>query len=147
MSEQQMMDTVRSFLKSIEGGEVNKSLSFLTDDVVWIVPQGTFKGSAEVQRYLTWIKQTTKDYEARETGIGILVQGNTVIIEHNLAGTYNGKRWEIPAMCIYEFRSGEKIQELRTFYDSLAQAQQAVKGFIPRWAINKVVKATRKGLQ
>jgi len=141
-----MKTAIRGFLKSIIEGDVTKSLSFLTQDVVWLAPQGTFKGSAEVQKYLTWMKQTVKSPKITETGIGILAQGNTAVIEHNLAGTSNGKHWEILGMCIYEF-TGEKIQKMRTFYDTLAQAKQVVKGFFPKMAVNSVVNATVKGLR
>ena len=146
MSEEQMKTAIRGFLKSLMEGDVTKSLSFLTQSVVWVVPQGTFKGSTEVQKYLTWMKQTVKDSRVTETGIGILVQGNTAVIEHNLAGTTNGMKWEVPGMCIYEF-TGEKIQNVRAFYDTLAQAKQAVKGCIPKMMVNSVVKAISKGLR
>ena len=146
MSEEQMKTAIRGFLKSLMEGDVTKSLSFLTQGVVWVVPQGTFKGSAEVQKYLTWMKQTVKDSKITETGIGILVQGNAAVIEHNLAGTTNGMKWEVPGMCIYEF-TGEKIQNVRAFYDTLAQAKQAVKGCIPKMVVNSVMKAISKGLR
>jgi ketosteroid isomerase-like protein len=146
MSDEQIKDAIRGFLKSTVDGDVTKSLSFLTQDVVWVAPQGTFKGSSEVQKYLTWMKQITKDSKVTETGIGILVQGNTAVIEHSLGGTYEGKRWEIPAMCIYEFRDG-KIQNMRSFYDRLSQAKQVVKGGISKMAVNSVVNATVKGLR
>ncbi len=145
MSEEQMKTAIRGFLKSIMEGDVTKSLSFLTQDVVWVAPQGTFKGSAEVQKYLAWMKQIAKDSKITETGIGILVQGNTAAIEHNIAGNTNDMKWEIPAMCIYEFKN-EKIQNMRSFYDTLAQAKQVVKRGIPKMAVNSVVKATIKGL-
>ena len=122
-----------------------KSLSFLTQDAVLVTPEGTFKGSTEVQKYLTWVKQTTKDYKVTDTGIGILAQGNTAVIEHNVAGTYNGMKWEVPAMCIYEF-TGDKIQNMRSFRDRLAIAKQATKGWIPKMVVNSVVKGTVKGL-
>ena len=146
MSDEQIKEAIRGFLKSIMDGDVTKSLSFLAQEVVWVTPQGTFKGSLAAQKYLIWMKQITKDSKVTETGIGILVQGNNAVIEHNLGGTYEGKGWEIPAMCIYEFRDG-KIQNMRSFYDTLAQARQVVKGGIPKMAVNSVVKATVKGLR
>jgi limonene-1,2-epoxide hydrolase len=88
--------------------------------------------------YLTWTKENAREYKVTETGIGILVQGNTAVIEHNLAGTTNDMKWEIPAMCIYEFRD-EKIQNIRSFYDVLAQAKQVVKGGVSKMVVNSVV--------
>ena len=72
MSEEQMKTVVRRFLKSMEEGDAPKSLSFLTQDAVLVSPLGTFQGSAEMQKYLTWMKQTSKDFKVTETGIGIL---------------------------------------------------------------------------
>ena len=146
MSDEQIKAAIRGFIKSMIDGDVTKSLSFLAQDVVWVAPQGTFKGSAEVQKYLTWMKQVAKDYKITENGIGILVQGNNAAIEHNIAATTNNMKWEIPALCVYEFKD-DKIQNIRSFYDRLAQASQVVKGVIPKMAVNSVVKATVKGLR
>ena len=74
------------------------------------------------------------------------MQGNTAVIEHNLAGTYKGKRWEISGVYIYEF-TGEKIQRMRAFNDRLSQAKQAVKGPIAKIVVNSVVKGSVKGLR
>ena len=146
MSDEQIKVAMRGFIKSIMEADVTKSLSFLAQDVIWVAPQGTFKGSAEVQKYLTWMKQTAKDCKITETGIGIWVQGNTAAFEHNIAATTNNMKWEIPALCVYEFKN-EKIQNIRSFYDRLEQASQVVKGVIPKMAVNSVVKATVKGLR
>jgi ketosteroid isomerase-like protein len=146
MSDEQIKVAIRGFLKSMIEGDVPKSLSYLAQDVVWVAPQGTFKGSTEAQKYLTWMKQVAKDYKITENGIGILVQGNIAAIEHNIAATTDNMKWEIPALCVYEFKN-EKIQNIRSFYDRLAQASQVVKGVIPKMAVNSVVKATVKGLR
>jgi len=146
MSDEQIKVAIRGFIKSMIEGDVTKALSFLAQDVVWVAPQGTFKGSAEAQKYLTWMKQIAKDYKVTENGIGILVQGNTAAIEHNIAATTDNMKWEIPALCVYEFKN-DKIQNIRSFYDTLAQAKQVVKGFIPKMVVNSVVKATVKGLR
>ncbi len=54
-------------------------------------------------------------------------------------------KWEVLGMCIYEFKN-DKIQNLRTVYDRLAQAKQAAKGVIAKGAVTSVVNATEKGL-
>jgi ketosteroid isomerase-like protein len=86
-----------------------------------------------------------KDNKVTETGIGIITQGDTGVIEHNLSGIYNGMKWESPTVCIYDFKNG-KIANVRAFYDGLSQAQQAAKGMFARWAVNAVVNGSRKGL-
>ncbi len=145
MSEEQIKAVVRSFSKSYEDGDVPKCLSFMTQDIVYVTPEGTFKGITEVQRYLDWITQTNKGNKITEIGIGVLVQGNTAIIEHNIAGTYKGNKWEIPGVGIYEF-SGDKIQKIRGFHDRLSLAKQATKGF-PKMVVNLVVRGSVRGLR
>lgn len=146
MPAEHMKTVIRSFLKSITEGDVAKSLSFLNQDVVWVAPQGTFKGTVEVEKYLTWMKQKVKDSVVTEIGIGIMVQGNHAVIEHSLEGKTNNKVWKIPAMCIYEFKD-EKIQNMTSFYDTLAQAKQVASGFIQKMVVNSVAKASIKGLR
>jgi len=92
------------------------------------------------------MKETCKNFKITEIGIGILVQGNIAIIEHTLAATTNGKRWEAPSMCIYGLKD-EKIQSMKSFFDVLSQAKQVVGGGIPKWMVNTVIKASVKGLR
>jgi ketosteroid isomerase-like protein len=146
MTDQQIKDAIRGFLKSMTAGDIKKALSFVAEDAVWIAPQGTFKGTAQIENLLTWINRMNKDNKVTETGIGIITQGDTGVIEHNLSGIYNGMKWESPTVCIYEFKNG-KMANIRAFYDVLSQAQQASKGMFAKWAVNAVVNGSRKGLK
>jgi ketosteroid isomerase-like protein len=58
MSEEKIVSVIRDFAEAHVKPDVEKMLSFLTDDVVRISPEGTFKGKEEVKRYLTWDAQT-----------------------------------------------------------------------------------------
>jgi ketosteroid isomerase-like protein len=146
MTDQQIKDTIRGFLKSCMAGDTKQALSLFTEDTVWVSPQGTFKGIAQIEKFLTWVNRITKDYKITETGIGIITQGDTGVIEHNLSGTFKGKKWAMPAVCIYEFKNG-KLASVRAFSDRLTQAQQASKGMFAKWAVNAVVNGTQKGLK
>ncbi|HEX9896343.1 MAG TPA: nuclear transport factor 2 family protein [Dehalococcoidales bacterium] len=146
MTDQQIKDAIRGFLKSSTAGDVKGALSFFTEDAVWISPQGTFKGTAQIEKLITWMNRMNKDNKVTETGIGIITQGDTGVIEHNLSGIYNGMKWESPTVCIYEFKNG-KIANIRAFMDRLTQAQQAAKGMFAKWAVNAVVNGTQKGLK
>jgi ketosteroid isomerase-like protein len=132
MTDQQIKDAIRGFLKAGVAGDAKQALSFLAADAVWVTPQGTFKGIGQIEKFLTWVSRITKDYKITETGIGIITQGDTGVIEHNLSGTFEGKKWAMPAMCIYEFKDG-KMANVRAFSDRLTQAQQAAKGMFARW--------------
>jgi len=145
MTDQQIKDGIRGFLKAMTAGDTKSALSFLTDDAVWIAPQGTFRGIAQIEKLITWSNTYSKDNKVTENGIGIITQGDMGVIEHKLSGIYHGKKWESPAVCIYEFKNG-KIASMRGFYDALSQAQQASKG-MANWMVNMVVNSSRKGLK
>ena len=145
MTDQEIKDAIRGLRKAWMAGDVKNALSFLANDAAWIGPQGTFKGLTQIEKLIMWVLKTNKDYKTTETGIGIITQGDTGVIEHNLSGIYNGLKWETPAVMIYEFKNG-KIANIRAFYDVLSQAQQGTKG-ISRWVVNAVVNGSRKGLK
>ena len=144
MTEQEIKDAAHSFLKAWTTGDTKQALSFFADDAVWITPNGTFKDKENIERYLTWVNSTTEDYQITETGVGMIVQGDTLIVEHDLSGTTNGMKWVLPAVCIDEFKNG-KVVKSRSYFDVLSQAQQVTNG-IPKWMVNMVVNASRKGL-
>jgi ketosteroid isomerase-like protein len=146
MTEEQVKEAIRGFLKAMAAGDVKQAVSFMATDVIWTEPNGVHKGQAEVGTYVEKIKKIVQEYQVTETGIGIVVQGNTGIIEHNLAGVTDGKKWGIPAMCIYEFQN-DKMQNIRTFYDRLSQAKQVAGGIIAKTAINSVINAMEKQLR
>ncbi|MFQ5996442.1 MAG: nuclear transport factor 2 family protein [Dehalococcoidales bacterium] len=144
MAEEKIPGIMRDFVKTMEKGDVDKMLSFLTDDAVWVNPNGTFRGKEELKRYLTVMFQNTQDMTVTECGNGIIVEGNKAFFEHVIGGTVGGRRAEVLAMCAYEF-SGDKIKEVRTTYDRLLMAQQAATG-LGKWMVNMIVKQAEKGL-
>ena len=146
MTEQEIKDSIRGFFKAWTTGDTKQALSFFAEDAVFIVPRGTFKGTAQIEKYLTWVNRVTRDYKITEAGIGIITQGDTAADEHKLSGTSNGMKWETPAVCIYEFKNG-KIANMRGFYNLLSQVQQSTKGMFAKWRVNTVVKGAQKGLR
>lgn len=145
MADEKIPGIMRDFVKTLSEGDVEKTLSFLIDDAVWVNPMGTFRGKEELRRYLTAMSQNMQDVAVTETGNGIIVQGNKAFFEHVIAGTIEGKRAEVLAMCAYEF-SGDKIKETRTTYDRLLMAQQAAPWF-GKWMVNSIIKQAEKGLR
>ncbi len=145
MAEEKVESIMRNFVKAIEKGDAEKAVSFLTDDVVYDVPQGSFKGKSEVKRLLTWMTQTMSGVKVTESGVGIIAAGNKAVYEHDIEGTVEGQRVKYLALCAYEFKDG-KIQRLRTVFDRLAMAQQVATGWFGRMAVNGIVKRMGKGL-
>jgi ketosteroid isomerase-like protein len=144
MDELQIKEMIRGIFKSMASGDNQHMLSFITEDTLWIVPQGTFKGIAQIDKYLTWVYSNNKDYKITENGIGIIVQGDTAVTEHDISGIYDGLPWSVQAVCIWQFKDG-KIEALRTFYDVLSQVQQLAKG-VNKVAVNGIISTSRKGL-
>ena len=144
MTEQQIKDVSHGFLKAWTSGDLKQALSFFAADAVWTTPNGLFKGTAQIEKYLNWVRNLVKDYKITESGVGIVVQGDKAAVEHNLSGTINGMKMNLLSMCTYEFEDG-KIANLKTCYDRLEQAQQATKG-INKWVVNKVINGAQKGL-
>lgn len=145
MADEKIAGIMRDFVKTMESADVEKMLSFLTEDAVWVNPNGTFKGKEELRRYLTVQSQTIQDMKVAETGNGIIVEGAKAFFEHVIGGTVQGKRAEVLAMCAYEF-SGDKIKEVRTTFDRLLMAQQAAPGWLAKKTINSIVNKMEAGL-
>ena len=147
MSEEKIVSVIRDFAEAYVKRDVEKMLSFLTDDVVRISPEGTFKGKEEVKRYLTWDAQITPDIKLREAGVGIIVKGNKAAYEWTYEGsTSDGRRWrDIPGITTYEF-SGEKIQQYREYYDRLSMGKQVAKGWFEKMIVGTIVNRWEKGL-
>jgi len=145
MTEEQIKNTIRGFLQALASGDISRALSFIAENADMTVWGRTLKGKAEVQKYLTWMATNSKDGRITETGIGIITQGDTGVIEHIISGVTNGRRFEIPTACIYEFKNN-KIQSVRAFSDRLTMARQAASGLFARWIVNSMVKAMEKGI-
>jgi len=143
MTNEEIANIMRDFVQTMAKGDVEKTLSFFTEDGVFVTPNGTFKGKDELRRHLSAEAESMQDRTATETGNGIIVEGNKAFFEHVLGATVQGRRAEFLAMCAYEFSNG-KIKEVRATYDRLLIAQQAVKGWLPKMLVNFIVKQSEK---
>ncbi len=143
MTNEEIANIMRDFVQTMAKGDVEKTLSFFTEDGVFVTPNGTFKGKDELRRHLSAEAESIQNMRVTETGNGIIVEGNKAFFEHIIAGTIQGKRAEVLAMCAYEFSDG-KIKETRSVFDRLSQAQQAAKGWLPKMLVNFIVKQMEK---
>lgn len=146
MPADKIKETMRDFRKALESRDVDKILSFFTEDGEWHAPEGSFKGKAELKRYIQWNAKTTPDLKMTEVGAKIIAtEGDLGVYEHMLSGTVDGMKWETLGLCIYEFK-GEKIKSIRSAYDRLAIAKQVVKGPMSRMAVSGLLKKMEEGL-
>ena len=143
MTNEEIAKTMRDVVQALAKGDVEKTLSYFTEDAVWVYPNGTFKGKDELRCYISAQAKSMQDMTATETGNGIIVEGNKAFFEHIIAATVQGRRAEVLAMCAYEFSDG-KIKEVRAAFDRLSLAQQAAKGWLPKMLVNFIVKQMEK---
>jgi hypothetical protein len=145
MSAEQVKNIMGKFRGALESKDVDKILSFFTDDAEWHAPEGSFKGKEQIRRYVLWNKQTTPDLKITEVGVKIVAESDTGAYEHMLSGTIDGVKWDTLGLCIYEF-TGDKIKSIRSVYDRLSIAKQASKGIMAKSAVNGILKRMEKGL-
>ncbi len=146
MTQEYLKSTIRNYLQVFASGDINRVLLFLAKDAKVVTATRTFSGVDEIKKYLTWVLSYLKGCKVTESGIGIIVDSNTGVVEHIISGISNGKHIEIPAVCIYEFKNN-KIYSIREFSDKLEMARQAARGPLARWMVNSLKNAIEKGLR
>jgi len=147
MSEEKIVSIIRDFVEAYEKRDVEKMLSFLTEDVVWVDHVGTFKGKEEAKHFLTWEAQTTPGLKIRDAGIGIMVKGNKAVYEHvfDSVSLDGGKCHGMSGIGVFEFKD-EQIQQHRLLYDRLSVVKQTAKGWFAKKVVDAIVNRWEKGL-
>ena len=97
----------------MEKNDVNRAISFFTDDAVWYNPKGIFKGKKELKEYMTWLFKTVSGMKFVDDGVGIIVQGNKGVFQHIFECTIKGSKIKVPTFCTYLF-NGQKCKIHRT---------------------------------
>jgi len=152
VSEKELEGVVRGFGEAFVARDVERMLSFFADDAVWVSPVGTFKGKDGLRQVLTWDTQVDPWVKARRFGIDIMVKGNKAVSESVSEGTYEGKKYEMPSITVFEF-TGDKIQHIRLYYDKLSITKQVVmqykgvSGWFAKRLVNLIVGRAEKGLR
>lgn len=146
MSEQEMENTIRSFVDSLEKKDVEGALSFFTDDATWFTTQGTFTGKEQIKKYGDWLADSLTDIKFSDDGIGLIVKDNKAVYQTTYDAKYKGIKMRVSNVCTYEF-SGDKIKNHWILMDRLSTAKQASKGHpIATCVVNSVISRTEQGL-
>jgi len=145
MAKEEIISIMRNFKEAYNKKDLEESLSFFTEDADWVNPDGVFKGKEEIKNYFKWVFETVPDQKVIESGVKIIAEEDRAVYEHILEGSYEGMKYQILALCIYEFK-GDKIQHVRSAYDRLSLAKQATKGKIAKTAVNSIINRMEKGL-
>jgi len=146
MSEEKIESVIRGWRAALEKKDVEKALSFVAEDAVWVANEGTFKGKEEWKRYLTWMAKVTPDVKFKDAGIGVMTKGNKAVSQYTLeAKTSDGMKYEVPGVCLFEFKN-EKIQQHCTILDRVLVVKQVAKGIAAKRLVGSLVKRMEKGL-
>jgi ketosteroid isomerase-like protein len=146
MTEEKIAGIMREWAKDWSVGDVEKMIACLGDDAVWTDPYGTYQGKGAIRAKVSAMFRNFKDIKVTETGNGIMIQGDKAFFEHVLSGFYQGKKFEMLAMCAWEF-SGEKVKNMRSVYDRLLIAKQVVSGWPASSFVNMIVKQSEKAMK
>jgi ketosteroid isomerase-like protein len=145
MAKEEIISIMRNFKDAYNKKDLEESLSFFAEDADWVNPDGVFKGKEKIKSYLKWAFEIIPDHKIIESGVKIIAEEDRAVYEHILEGSYEGMKYQILALCIYEFK-GDKIKHVRSAYDRLSLAKQVAKGPIAKTAVNSIIKQMEKGL-
>jgi uncharacterized protein (TIGR02246 family) len=146
MSKEELISIMRKFKDAYNKKDLEKTLSFFAEDADWVNPNGEFKGKEEIKNYFKWVFEVNTDQKIIESGVKIIAEEDKAVYEHILEGSFEGMKYQILALCIYEFKK-DKFQHLRNTYDRLSMAKQLAKGPIAKTAVNTIIKRMEKGLK
>ena len=145
MAKEEIISIMRNFKDAYNKKDLEESLSFFTEDADWVNPDGVFKGKEEIKSYLKWVFEIIPDHKIIESGVKIIAEEDRAVYEHILEGSYEGMKYQILGLCIYEFKE-DKIKHVRAVYDRLSLAKQVAKGQIVKTAVNSIINRMEKGL-
>jgi len=143
MAEKEIENVIRNLIDSLEKKDMNRALSFFTDDATWFATQGTFKGRDEIKRYLAYLGNL--DFKFIYEGVGIIVQENKAASQSIYEATYKGTTIKVSNICTYEF-SGDRIKYHWAMMDRLSMAKQFSTGPIAKKIVNSIIARTEMGL-
>ena len=147
MSEEKIVGMLGEFREAYVSKNVEKMLSFLTEDIVWVTGMGTFRGREDVKRYFAWDAKATPGLKLRDSGAGLVVKGNKAFAEVVAEWMMSDhERLETPVMFVFEL-GNDKIREARVYYDRLSIAKQVAKGGMEKMAVDGIINTMEKGLR
>jgi uncharacterized protein (TIGR02246 family) len=146
MSKEELISMMRKFKDAFNKKDLEKTLSVFAEDADWVNPNGEFKGKEEIKKYFKWVFEINPDQKIIESGVKIIAEEDKAVYEHILEGSFEGMKYQILALCIYEFK-GSKFQHLRSAFDRLFLAKQLAKGPIAKTAVNTIINRMEKGLK
>ena len=148
MNREQSPDEIRRVAKvlddAVEANDVETVLSCFADECEIEFPGVVLRGKAGVEKSLKWLYRELG--QIRFEPITIMVEGNVFFEEFVLeARRDSGREVRIKAteMLVYQ---DYKVTQLRFYFDRLTLARAMAHGFIERWLVTRIERASLRGL-
>jgi hypothetical protein len=145
-------ERVQQYRVAYEARDVDAILALFADDGEFTAAPGTFRGKAEVRRFLEWDATLSPTTMVRDTGVGVVVAGHTAVWERIISLSYKNVPYEEYSVAIVEFDDDAHITAFRSYYDKLNVLDQITSGLpgVYGWFMSKLVgmlvSAATKGL-
>jgi len=98
---------IESYISSFEEKNVEKILSYFTDDASWIAPQYKIKGKNEIEGYVLWLFENIEDINFIPDGIGIMINEDKAVCQNIFKAKIGETRVKIPTMFIFRLRNNK----------------------------------------
>ncbi len=98
---------IESYISSFEEKNVEKILSYFTDDASWIAPQYNIKGKNEIEGYVLWLFENIEDINFIPDGIGIMINEDKAVCQNIFKAKIGETRVKIPTMFIFRLRNNK----------------------------------------
>ena len=150
--EAEIREKVAEYVAAYEARDIDCIMTLFADDAEVTVAPGTIRGKADIRALCEWDASLSPAPKVRDSGIGVLVQGNVAVGEQRISMTAEGIPYEEALARIFEFDDAGLIKRLVAYYDKLAIMHQIASGYpglrgrVFRMLTGYLVAQGRKGL-
>ncbi len=148
----ELTQRVEDYRTAYQDRDLERMLGMFADDAVMIWAQGTFQGKAAIRQVLEQDVGECSVAAVRDTGLGMVVVGRSVVWERQVSLTVKGVPVREDAVTILEFNDAGLIRQFRSYYDKLGMMNQIASGlpglygWFARKVVGSVVAQANKGL-
>jgi ketosteroid isomerase-like protein len=146
MDASQIKALAKALDDAIENEDVEKVLSFFTEDCETELLGLRLEGRQGLKRALDWMYMHVTNITL--TSITILIDDSVFFEEFLIkAKTHKGKRLEVKQAEVLIYNEDYLVTSLRLYFDRLLLADTMATNFVDRILLNKVIKSSLKGLE
>jgi ketosteroid isomerase-like protein len=152
LRQEELARRAEEFRSASHDRDVERMLALFADDAEATMAPGTFRGKAAIRRLFEWEARMSPAVERKDTGLGMVVVGRSVVWEYQASETAKGVPYTTDAVAILEFDDTGLIRRYRAYYDKLAVMEKVasgmsgISGWVARALVGFLVAQGRKGL-